>query len=253
VAFNSNGTELLVADAGGTAHWWDFKQGARRAVPFFEGLGEITAVEASPDRRTAVLGHKNGSIQMLEIDSGKIVGSYQGHSDAVLSITFAPDGRMFASGGRDKELRLWDVGMTRGSRQVCAEHNGGVSGLAISGNGRRMVSGCSANTIKFWDLQHPGRSLGARTWHRSAIRTLAFSPNGERVVSGSEDHSVKLWDFATRRELASFEFAAPVQFVTFSPDSNVLAVMTEKGALHLLSAADLREADREMGRLFPKL
>jgi WD40 repeat protein len=246
VAFTPDGSELLVADAQGAAHWWNFARGVRRPVPSYEQLGEITSVEFSPDRRVAALGHKSGRIQLLAVDRGEIIGVYEGHRGAVLSIHFTPDGRRFASGGRDKEIRLWDVGVTNASRQVCTEHKGGVVGLAIAGDGRRMVSGCSANSIKFWDLRNLDRSLGTRTWHRSAIRTLAFSPEGGRVASGSEDHSVKLWDFASRRELASFAFEAPIKHVTFAPNANLLAVVTEKGSLHLLAATALSDADQEI-------
>jgi WD40 repeat protein len=245
VAFTPTGEQLLVANAGGVAHWWNFSSGALRPVPSYDSLGEITSVDFSPDRRTAALGHKSGKIQLVAVDSGKILGVYEGHRDAVLSVTFAPDGGRFASGSRDKEIRLWDVAITNRSYQVCTEHKGAVSGLAISGDGRMMASGCSANTIKFWDLSNLEKSLGSRSWHRAAIRTLAFSPDGQRVASGSDDHSVKLWDFGTRRELASFGFNAGIQLVAFSPDGRNLAVVTEKGTLQLLQTVTLEEADKE--------
>lgn len=246
VAFSPDGQRLLVADAAGSAHWWEFSTGQRLPVPSYGQLGEITVAEFSPDRRFAALGHKSGDIQLLEVNSGRVLGTYAGHHDAVLSLTFTPDGRRFASGGRDKEIRLWDINETNQSRQVCAEHKGGVPGLAISGDGRRMASGCSANTIKFWDLGRLDQSLGARSWHRAAIRALAFSPDGERVASGSEDRSVKLWDFSSRRELGSFDFDAPIRTVTFSPNGGVLAVVTEKGALHLLPTVSLADADADI-------
>lgn len=246
VSFTEDGKRLLVSDASGAAFWWDFAAGTRQPLPAYEQLGEITSVEFAPNRRVAALGHKNGKIQLIEIETGRVLGIYEGHRDAVLSLTFTPDGRAFASGARDKEIRFWDVGLTNRSRQVCTEHKGPVPGLAISSDGKSMVSGCSANTIKFWDLGHLDKSLGGRSWHRSAIRTLAFSPDGQRVASGSEDYSIKLWDFKTRRELARFDFESAIRLATFSSDSNYLAVVTDKGALHLLAATPLPEADQEI-------
>jgi WD40 repeat protein len=250
VSFTQDGKRLLVADAQGVAYWWDFAAGTQQALPAYEQLGEITSVEFSPNRRVAALGHKSGKIQLIEIDTGTLLGIYEGHRDAVLSLTFTPDGRAFASGARDKEIRFWDVGITNRSRQVCTEHKGPVAGLAISSDGKTMVSGCSANTIKFWELERLDQSLGGRSWHRSAIRTLAFSPDGQRVASGSEDHTIKLWDFKTRRELARFDFDAAIRLAIFSSDSNYLAVVTDKGSLHLLAASTLAEADQEIRNFY---
>jgi eukaryotic-like serine/threonine-protein kinase len=246
VAFDPTGKRLLVGDESGAGYWWDFVSGKRERVPDHDGIGEITCAEFSPDRRIAALGHKSGKVELMEIGTSKRIGIYEGHHDAVLSITFTPDGRQFATGARDKEIRFWDVNVTNQSREVCSEHKGGVAGLAISSDGRTMVSGCSASTIKFWDLHHLDRSLGARSWHRSAIRSLAFSPDGKRVASGSADHTVKLWDFNSRRALAEYQFDAAIRMVTFSPAGNSLAVVTEKGALHLLSATPLADADAEI-------
>jgi WD40 repeat protein len=252
VIFMRSSRLLMVADAAGVAQWWDVNSGARRPVPSYGGLGEITSVDFSPDRRTAALGHKTGRIQLVAVDTGNVLGIYEGHRDAILSVTFAPDGRRFASGSRDKDIRLWDVAVTNRSYQICTEHKGAVSGLAISADGKMMASGCSANTIKFWDLRHLEKSLGSRSWHRSAIRTLAFAPDGQRLASGSDDHSVKLWDFGTRRELASFEFDSGIQLVAFSPDAKSLAVVTEKGLLHLLRTVTLEEADKEASALYTR-
>jgi len=252
VTFTQSGKWLLVADAAGVAQWWDVASGARRPVPSYGASGEITSVDFSTDRRIAALGHKSGRIQLVAVDTGDVIGAYEGHRDAVLSVTFAPDGRRFASGSRDKDIRLWEVGVTNRSYQVCTEHKGAVSGLAISGDGRIMASGCTANTIKFWDLHHLEKSLGSRSWHRSAIRTLAFSPDGRRLASGSDDHSVKLWDSATHEEMASFEFESGIQLVAFSPDARNLAIVTEKGALHLLQTVTLEDADVEARVLYSR-
>ncbi len=178
VAFTGDGKMLLAATAGGSAQWWDFRADTKRSVPEYSGLAQVTSVDLSSDRRVAALGRSDGAIQLLEIDSGTILGTCREHSDAVLALTFAPGGTRFASGSRDKTIRIWDVKAPGKSLQTCAEHNGAVGGLAIARDGRTMVSGCDAHTIKFWDMRHLGKSLASISWqHQSAIRTLALSPD----------------------------------------------------------------------------
>lgn len=246
VAFTGDGKMLLAATAGGRAQWWDFRADTRRSVPEYSGLAQLTSVDLSSDRRVAALGRSDGAIQLLEIDSGRILGTCREHSDAVLALAFAPDGTRFASGSRDKTIRIWDVKVPGKSLRTCAEHNGAVGGLAIARDGRTMVSGCDAHTIKFWDMRHPGKSLASIGWqHQSAIRTLALSPDNRILASGSEDKTVKLWDFGGRRQLASLKFDDAIRLVAFSPDGNNLAVVTDKGTLRLLRVVTLAEADEE--------
>jgi WD40 repeat protein/predicted Ser/Thr protein kinase len=247
VAFTRDGKELLTASMDETPQWWQVEAKTSRPIPRYPGgmTNRVTCVDLSPNRRTAVLGHMDGAIQLFEIDSGKEIARWQGHTDEVRSVAFSPTGDQLVSGGRDRSVSVWDVA-TRQRLASSGEHKGAVCAVAFSHNGRRIASGCGAGTIKLWDpAEVSRRSQNSIAYHQDVIRTLAFSPDDQTLASGSEDHTVKLWNTTLGRQVASFQHDGPIRLVLFSPDGNTLAIVTDNGTLQLLRSVSLEAADRE--------
>ena len=66
----------------------------------------------SPDgARIAV--RKDKEIFVLDIQTDKILMKMQGHDDDVTALAYSPDGKLLASGGKDKKIFLWDAATGR--------------------------------------------------------------------------------------------------------------------------------------------
>ena len=88
-----------------------------------------------------------------------------GHAEAVLCVAFSPDGTVLATGGGDKEIRLWDM-WTNTPVQTLTRHRHWVQALAWSPDGLRLASGSRDGGLCVW------RQKG-RQWHESAKKGLA--------------------------------------------------------------------------------
>src|SRR5438874_2715514 len=75
----------------------------------------------------------------LSAQEAKLRDTLQGHTNAVVSVAFSPDGKTLASASYDGTLKLWD--MTTGKeRATLGKYTGCVGCVAISPDGKTLAS-----------------------------------------------------------------------------------------------------------------
>ena len=79
------------------------------------------------------------------------IGSLEGHTGDVLSVTYSPDGKQIASGSDDKSIRIWDTASGQ-TVQTLKGHTALVRSVVSSPDGKQIASGSYDNTIRIWDV-----------------------------------------------------------------------------------------------------
>jgi hypothetical protein len=122
LAFSPDG-RLLLSDGARGKDLWDVASGRKIRAPKrsrssgFDPMHMMAEMEIniggmgaafSPDGRLAARGHGE-VIKIWDVATGQERGELVGHTAAVNSVQFSPDGRSLLSGGGDGAVRLWNL------------------------------------------------------------------------------------------------------------------------------------------------
>jgi len=132
---------LLSAGADGIVRQWDLRSGKTKGT-LSAGVGPIAAL-AYGGKRLAVAGEGLAVRQ----PTGAFV-RLPGHAGNVLCVAFSPDGRLLASGGTDKTLRVWST--EEAKELACYPHASPVRSVAFAPDGRALFTGDTHGTLSRW-------------------------------------------------------------------------------------------------------
>ena len=155
-----------------------------------------------------------------------------GHANAVTSISFSPNGQLFASSDEGGLVKLWDTQRGRLLRTIEA---GGADLLAFSPDGQSLASGSDSGydpaneeetkgSVSLWDVRTGKRLFTVDiAVHESHAVAAAFNHDWTLLATAGDDNTIKLWDARSGRLMRTLTgLARPVDVLAFSRDGRTL-------------------------------
>ena len=216
----------------------------------------VTGVALTEDDRTAYSVSKDGSIFMWDIETEKrtrfprtpdvVVDPLQGGggpqappkcgSHVMLCCAVSGDRNLFATGGADKRVHVWDT-RTMTHVTAFAGHRGAITGLGFRHGTGQLFSCSEDRTVKIWSLDdmayvdtlfgHQERCIGLDTQRRERLVTVG-ADRATRFWKVPEDSQLVLRPPQGGGQAESCAFTAHDHWLTGSQDGTVAIWNTQR-------------------------
>lgn len=218
--------ELRDADSGAVRHTLTGIRGNVNSVAFSTDGQWVVAAGGDPGLQ--------GQAAIWRVADGGLVQKFEGHFDALYSVTISPDGKLLATGSYDQKIKLWGTGTGTEVRMLTG-HNGAVYGLAFRPDGKVLASASGDRTVKLWEVAS-GKRLDTFSQPTKEQYTVAFSPDGKQLVAGGVDNRIRLYAVSA----GAVEGTNQLLESKFAHEGAVLRIVFSSDGATLLSSAEDR-------------
>ncbi|MGO9915767.1 MAG: WD40 repeat domain-containing serine/threonine protein kinase [Isosphaeraceae bacterium] len=213
----------------------------------------LKSADWSLDGARIALGSSDGTVQICEVATGRVLKSMTARSGGIQTVAWSPDGRMLATplAGGDRSVTIWDAANGRSIRSLEAPEfsdqaiKGLSPGSAVwSPDGRRLATSVCGDheLVEIWETG---------TWKRihrlergrphyfgyDGQHAVAWSPRGDRLASGNSQGEIIVWEARTGRELVrAYGHSANIRSIAWGPDGQRLATGSEDRAVKIWDA-----------------
>jgi WD40 repeat protein len=115
----------------------------------------------------------------------------KGHSASVKTVAISPDGKILATGSRDKSVKLWDQQSGMEIRSLIG-HDHTINGLSFSPNGLYLATSSADGTARVWEIL-TGKEIFVSPRSSKYITDVAFNPDGKSFAYGGYPDSAAIY------------------------------------------------------------
>jgi len=247
-AWSPDGKQLALAMAGRI----ELRASARgKTKRSFSGMpGKVNALHFSANGKQLIaaggITGLSGVAQVYDVESGRMVREFSGHRDTLYDAEISPDGKILATAGYDRAVRLWNFADAKPIRTM-AGHNGAVFDLAFDPSGTVLASASADQTVKLWRVSD-GARLDTLNQPQGELNSVAFTPDGKHILAAGADKRIHMWQFVSHEspalnpvEVSRFAHEAAITTFALSADGKKLMTTAADRTLKVWSVPDLAE------------
>ena len=205
LAFSRDGKLLATGSGepsrGGEIKLWNPADGKLvRDLPNIHS-DAIFGLDFSPDDKFLASGAADKMARVVDLATGKVVRSFEGHTHHILSVAWSMDGRTLVTAGADNMVKVWDF--TTGERKKNIEgYDKEVTAVHFAGVTGNLVTSSGDNKVRLVSLD--GKEVRAFPEVSDFMQAAAVTADGRIIVAGGQDGVLRVWNAETGAKIAAF-------------------------------------------------
>lgn len=157
---------------------------------------------------------------------------FDGHFSAVTALSVTPDGRWLVTGGKDGDIRKWDL-TNYNCVQRIKSNSGGVNEVLITSDGKRAISLGVDRIIKIWDLIE-GKLTGEITQTSAMIKLIEKSERTSILsISEKNQNVLEIWDLKNRELVKTLENTKSIETITADSYGSLGAIASTNDSISI--------------------
>ena len=160
----------------------------------------------SPNSKSLVVAWMDDAL-LYSLETYQALRRFQGHSSTLCGAAFSPDGKILATVGHDRMLRLWQTESATEKYAIVA-HRDWIRSVAFAPDGWSLATAGDDGIVRLWHAD-TGQLLLELPHESDGILRVEFGPDGRRIVCHTSDDCAILYDSLRPQERATTLHAAP--------------------------------------------
>jgi WD40 repeat protein len=158
----------------------------------------LRSISLARTRNVLAAGLSDYSIKLVDLNNFIVLHSLSAHQNSIFTVTYSPDGHYLLSGGRDANLKIWDVKEGYSLKESIVAHMYAINNISYHPSGKYFATCSLDKSIKIWDAEN-FRLLkvidkARHTGHGTSVNRLWWSSYQEQLVSCSDDRTISVWN-----------------------------------------------------------
>jgi WD40 repeat protein len=193
------------------------------------GRGSDTTWSAAFADGQALLGRADGSVQLRDMGSSRLLRTLSAGEGRVWSLAAGP--HLAAAACGDGRVRLW--ALDGPWTMQLNEDEQRTWSVALSEDGTRLAAASGDGIARVWELPS-GRKLWEHRAHAGRIRSMALDRDGSLLLTGGGDGVARLWRLPDGEQVTEFAHGASwVRAVALDPSGARVALGCGPGDIYV--------------------